>query len=188
MTLLELVRKNRSYRRFDQSYEIYRNELLQLVDLARLSASARNLQPLRFKMIYDTKQCESIFPYLGWAGYLKDWAGPIEGERPSAYIIVAYDTQLTDNIFCDDGIAMQSILLGAVEMGLGGCIIGSCNRSKIQELLTIDPRYSICYVIAIGKPIENVVIDQIKDDDIKYWRSSDGTHHVPKRSIQEVLL
>ncbi|MGL4412080.1 MAG: nitroreductase family protein [Bacteroidales bacterium] len=188
MTILELIRKNRSYRRFDQSYEIYKNEMLQLVELARLSPSARNLQPLKFKMVYKSDECNSIFPYLGWAGYLKEWAGPEDGERPSGYIVVAYDTTLTDNIFCDEGLAMQSILLGAVEMGLGGCIIGSCNREKIQEILNIDSRYSICYVIALGKPIENVVVDEVVEDDIKYWRSEDGTHHVPKRRLEDILL
>lgn len=112
----------------------------------------------------------------------------MEGERPSAYIVVAFDTTLTENIFCDEGIAMQSMLLGAVEMGLGGCIIGSCNRPKIQELLKLETRYAICYVLALGKPIESVVVEPMVDGDVKYWRTEDQLHHVPKRKLEEILL
>lgn len=81
----ELVMKTRSCRRFKE--EAISEELLrELVDLARLSASAANLQPLKYIISYKKEMNDIIFPKLKWAGYLKDWDGPEEGERPSAYI------------------------------------------------------------------------------------------------------
>ncbi|MGL5788166.1 MAG: nitroreductase family protein [Bacteroidales bacterium] len=188
MNVLDLMRRCRSYRRFDASYDIYRNELLQLVNLARLAPSARNMQPLRFRLVYSKSECDLVFPHLAWAGYLKDWNGPEESERPTAYIVVTRDTTLSDQIFCDDGLAMQAMLLGAVEMGLGGCIVGSFKRKEIQEALKIDERYELLYVLALGKPAEEVVLEDMVDGDVKYWRSSDGTHHVPKRKPEDLIL
>jgi len=132
---------------------------------------------------------EKIFPKLGWAGYLKDWPGPARGERPSAYIIMLNDTTITTNYFCDHGIAAQSILLGAVEKGLGGCIIASVNKAKLAEELGIPGRLEILQVIALGEPKEKVVLEKVKDDgDIKYWRDKDQVHHVPKRSLDDIII
>lgn len=188
MNIQEMILKCRSYRRFDASYDIYKNELLQLVNIGRLTPSARNMQPLKYKIVYTKKECDIVFPKLGWAGYLKDWAGPEESERPTAYIIVMKDTELADDIFCDDGLALQAMLFGAVEIGLGGCIIGSINKEALSQELAIDKRYEIRYVLALGKPVEQVVIEKVEDNNIRYWRSEDGIHHVPKRSIDEVLI
>lgn len=188
MTLKELILRNRSYRRFDQQYIISKEDLSDLVDLARLSPSARNMQPLRYVLINDAVVNEQVFDCLSWAGYLKDWPGPIAGERPSAYIVVTKDTSLAQNIFCDDGLAIQSMLLGAVEKGLGGCIIGAVNRNALREIIALDERYEILYVIALGKPVETVVLEEMKEGDIKYWRDENQYHHVPKRALEEIVL
>ena len=123
----EIIKKNRSYRRFDQGYEISRNTLTELIDLARLSPSAGNLQSLKYILVCDEPNNSVVFNTLGWAGYLQDWPGPVDGERPSAYIIILGDTTISKNFFCDHGIASQSILLGAVEKRLGGCILTDPN-------------------------------------------------------------
>jgi hypothetical protein len=130
-----------------------------------------------------------VFPLLGWAGYLKDWPGPAEGERPSAYIIVLGDKEIRRSFGCDHGIAAQSILLGATEKGLGGCIIGSVQKEGLREALEIPSRYEILLVIALGKPKETVVLEEIDPGgDIKYYRDEHGVHHVPKRSLDELIL
>jgi nitroreductase len=187
--LLDLVKQTRSYRRFDQRFEISRDTLRELVNLARLGASAANLQPLRYLLSYTPERNAAIFPHLAWAAYLKDWPGPAEGERPSAYIVILGDTGLTRNFWCDHGIAAQNVLLGATERGLGGCIIGAINKGGLREALNIPPRYEILLVIALGKPAEKVVLETVgPDGDVKYWRDSDGVHHVPKRSLDEIIL
>lgn len=187
--LKELVLKNRSYRRFYQESPIDREILVELVNLARLSASALNLQPLKYILSCDPSKNAVIFKHLAWASYLKDWSGPDEGERPTAYIIILGDTAITKSFGCDHGIAAQSILLGATEKGLGGCIIANIRRPELSKALQIEPRYEILLVIALGKPKEKVVIEPVgPDGDIRYWRDSEGVHHVPKRSLEEIII
>jgi len=185
----DLIKKNRTYRRFYEDFAIERNTLEELVDFARLSASAANRQPLKYILSCEKNKNNLIFPTLAWAGYLKDWRGPIEGERPSAYIVMLYDTEINKNYWCDPGIAAQSILLGATEKGLGGCIFGSVKRDELRSALKIDERYEILYVLAVGKPKEKVVLETVgTDGDIKYWRDSQGIHHVPKRPLKDIII
>ncbi len=185
----DLVRKTRSYRRFFEDHAVRTETLRDLVDLARLSASAANLQPLKYILSNQKGRNAIIFPKLKWAGYLKDWDGPEEGERPSAYIIVLGDKQISSSFGCDHGIASQNVLLGATHMGLGGCIVGSVDRKRLREELKIPERYEILHVIALGKPKEKVMIETVgADGDIKYWRDESGVHHVPKRTLEEIIL
>jgi nitroreductase len=189
MILKDLITKNRSYRRFYQDTDVSLETLRELVDLARLSASGANKQPLKYFLSADPQKNAIIFPNLAWAGYLKDWQGPEEGERPSAYIIILGDKTISQSFGCDHGIAAQSILLGATERGFGGCIIGSIRRSELSQLLNISDNFEILLVIALGKPKEKVVIEPINTDgDYKYWRDEKGVHHVPKRSLDETIL
>jgi len=187
--LKELVRKCRSYRRFYEDAAIGEETLRELVDLARLSASGANRQPLKYMLSADVEKNALICPLLGWAGYLRDWPGPVEGERPSAYVIVLHDKDVAPSVGCDHGIASQSILLGAVEKGLGGCIIASVRREELRAALAIPERYDIIHVITLGKPKEQVVMDEVgPDGDIKYWRDEAHVHHVPKRRLDDIIV
>ncbi|NVM22599.1 MAG: nitroreductase family protein [Desulfobacterales bacterium] len=185
----DLVCKNRSYRRFYQEVSIERETLKELVGLARCCASAANLQPLKYILSCEPEKNAIIFKHLAWAGYLKDWHGPQEGERPSAYIIVLGDTTIAKSFGCDHGIASQTILLGATEKGLGGCMVGSIKRKELRQALSIPEHLEILLVIALGKPKEAVVIETVASDgSIKYWRDSQGVHHVPKRPLEEIIV
>ena len=187
--LKDLIIKNRSYRRFDEDKKISKEELLELVDLARLSPSAANKQPLKYYLSSARETNEKIFSTLAWAGYLKDWKGPAEGERPIAYIIILGDKNITENFGVDAGIAAQSILLGATEKGLGGCMFGSVARDSLRKLLNIPSRYEILYALALGYPVEKVQIEKVGESgDIKYWRDNNQVHHVPKRNLSEIVI
>jgi nitroreductase len=187
--LKELVTNNRSYRRFYENEAIETETLRELVELARLSATGANRQPLKFLLSNDAETNAKIFPSLAWAGYLSDWPGPDEGERPSAYIVILGDTEITKSYGVDHGIAAQSMLLGAVEKGLGGCMIASMRKGDLQTALALPDRYDVLLVIALGKPKEQVVIDPVGENgSIKYWRDAEGIHHVPKRSLEDLLL
>lgn len=185
----DLVVKNRSYRRFHEEFPVDYETLKELVDLARHSASAANLQPLKYALSCDHERNALIFSHLAWAAYLKDWSGPAEGERPAAYIVILGDKGICESFGCDHGIAAQSIMLGASEKGLGGCMIGSIRRKGLQKALALSAEHEILLVLAIGKPKETVVIEPLgTDGDIKYWRDSNGIHHVPKRSLNDIIL
>jgi len=204
MELKEMVRKNRSYRRFCQDVGIDFKTLKGFVDLARHAASAANRQPLKYLLSNEAEQNALIFPHLAWAGYLADWPGPKEGERPAAYIVIlgdkrvpksvkqtpgTLDEDIGNSVGCDHGIAAESILLGAVEQGLGGCIIASVKRAALKRSLRLADHFEVLLVIALGKPNEIVEIEPMgKDGDFRYWRDSDGKHHVPKRSLDELIV
>jgi nitroreductase len=130
-----------------------------------------------------------IFPHTRWAGYLKDWDGPVEGERPAAYILILGDTDIRASFGCDHGIAAQSIMLGATERGLGGCMLGAIDRRGLRESLDIPERYDILLALALGVPKETVVLEEVgPDNDIKYYRDEDEVHHVPKRLLEDLVL
>jgi nitroreductase len=187
--LEELVRRNRSYRRFRQDVPLDLDTLRGLVNLARLSASARNLQVLRYIISCDPATNARIFANLAWAGYLPDWPGPVEGERPAAYIVVLGDPAAGPYLAVDSGLAMQNILLGAVEKDLGGCIIGSVQRKNLNAILNVPEPYEIQFVVALGEPVEKVVIEEVgPGGDLKYWRDDGAVHHVPKRRLEDLLL
>ncbi len=187
--IAELIKKNRSCRRYYQDYPIDTSTLKSLVDLARLSASAANRQPLKYILSSSPEKNDQIFSCLAWAAYIKEWPGPVEGERPPAYIVIIGDTSIAKNFWCDHGIASQSILLGAREMGLAGCMIGAINIKKLKEILNISSHLEILLVLAIGKPKEEVVIEPIgQGGDIKYWRDKHLVHHVPKRDLDTIII
>ncbi len=185
----DLIYKNRSYRRFHQDAAIGMETLRELVDLARHSASGANRQPLKYILSCDAQTNAQIFENLAWAGYLKDWSGPEEGERPGAYIVILGDKDVAPQFFVDHGIACQTMLIGAVDKGLGGCIIQSINREKLSKALGIPDHFDILLVLALGKPKEVVQVDYIDPDgDIKYWRDAAGVHHVPKRKLEDIIV
>ena len=187
--IADLVRTNRSYRRFYQEVSIEHKTLKELVGLTRHCASAANLQPLKYLLSCAPEKNALVFKHIAWAGYLKEWKGPPEGERPSAYIIVLGDTIIAKSFGCDHGIASQTILLGATEKGLRGCMIGSVKRKKLCQALSIPGHLEILLVIALGKPKETVVIETVgPDGNIKYWRDSQDVHHVPKRPLDEIIV
>lgn len=184
----DLIIKNRSYRRFDSKVKITVEQLESWIELARFSASARNMQPLKYAFSINEDLNARIFQHLGWAGYLSNWDGPKESERPVAYIVMLHHKSIAGNYFCDDGIALQSILLGAAEGGFGGCIIGTFNKQKVAEILDLSDNYALLWVIALGKPAEKVVLEEVNENNIKYWRDEKSVHHVPKRSLKELIV
>lgn len=188
--ITDLIRNNRSCRRFYQDHSLELATLRELVDLARLSASAANLQPLKYVLSCNDKKNDQIFSCLKWAGYIKDWSGPPEGERPSGYIIILVnEKESSEWIGYDSGIAGQSILLGATAKGLAGCMIGAINRKKLKDQLHIPNLFKILLVIAIGKPKEKVVIEEVgQDNNIRYWRDGNDVHHVPKRKLDDIII
>jgi len=189
MDLLTLVKKSRSIRRFKVNMPVSRKQLLQLIEMTRRVPSAQNGQPIKYFLSFEKEMNDLIFPHLKWAGFLEDWNGPAHEERPAAYIVVLGDSGLSGSLECDAGIAMQTILLGAASMGFGGCIIKSVNRELLASALNLDTSLDILYVIALGFPDEKIVLEELKPGgNTRYWRDEQGVHHVPKRSLKDLIL
>jgi nitroreductase len=187
----EIIVKTRSFRRFKQDRPLDGAILRHCIECARLGGSARNCQPWQYGIVTDPHRCADIFPYLGWAGYLSDWPGPVEGERPSAYILCVLNRLwLKGNdqeAQFDLGIATQNMLLAAMENNIGGCRIGAFS-AKLAGLFTLAEHQELSLVIALGYPAETVVIETISNNDIRYWRDEKQTHHVPKRSLDDIII
>lgn len=185
----DLILANRSFRRFHQDVPVAKEVLEELVDYARLSASASNMQPLKYILSNEPEKNEIICRNLMWARYITDWDGPAEGEKPAAYIIILGDREITEDFGCDHGIAAQSIKLGAMEKGIAGCMFKAIKRKPLSEELNIPARYEILLVVALGKAREDVVIDEIDPgDSYEYWRAKDDIHHVPKRKLKDIII
>ncbi len=186
--LRELLQKSRSCRRFHQEKDIPSKKLLELLELTCLCPSAANLQPLRYVVVNNPEKNAAVFPFLKWAGYLKEWPGPAEGERPAAYLVICGDRKASTYLDWDAGIALQTILLGAAESGLAACAIAAFDKEGLRALLQLDPGLDLVLVVALGQAAEEIVLDPVKDGDIRYWRDDKQVHHVPKRSPGEILL
>jgi nitroreductase len=183
----DLVMKTRSYRRFRQNNKILPETLEYLIDLARNTPSARNAQPLKYVYSCDPIKNSEIFSCLKWAGALPDWDGPAEGEKPGGYIIMLLDTEISANPYWDPGIALQTIMLGASDLGLAGCPIASIESGRLSEILELPETFTICLVLAIGIPGENVSLEKLSGENVDYWRDEQGDHHVPKRALEEII-
>ena len=189
MALRDLLTRNRSYRRFHEDRPLDEQTLRGLVELTCLCPSAANRQPLKYLICWEPERNARVFAHLRWAGALADWPGPAEGERPTGYVVILGDMDVATHFNVDPGIVAQSMLLGAAEQGLGGCMVGSIDRDGLRKALGIHERLAITLVVALGHPKETVVLEPGRSpDEIPYWRDRDGVHHVPKRPLEEVLL
>ena len=184
----DLVKETRSYRRFDNTYQISDDILLDMVDTARLTSSAANRQPIKYLVSNQKFYNEKIFACLGWAAYLPDWKGPAPSEQPSAYILLYSDMQFTPHLSIDPGIVAQTIMLSATEKKLGSCVVAAFDKTKLKKAINLSIEYEIVLVVAIGKPTEKVVLQEVGNDgSIKYWRDENDVHHVPKRRLEDIV-
>jgi len=185
----DLVLKNRSYRKFHNDINVSVESLTELVDIARVTPSSKNRQPLKYVLVTKENDVDFVFNQLRWAWYLKDWDGPTKEEQPPSYIIMCCDTNLNDKALIDSGISAQTILLAAVEKQLGGCIIRTVNRYAIAKHFNLPANYEIVQVIAIGVPNQKIELTDInKSGSIEYFEDKDGTHFVPKRKLDELII
>ncbi len=192
MKFKELVLANRSYRGYDESRRVTREELLAMVDCARFAASSINQQPLKFCLVWEKNAVDKVQSHTQWAKGLPELTLPHPGKCPTAFIIICQDTQIDScktRYQQDVGIAAQTILLAATEMGLGGCMIGSYNAAGIKEALALPERLLPQLVVAIGKPAETVVLTEAgADGNVAYYRDENDVHYVPKRALEDIIL
>jgi len=184
----QLVKKARSIRRFAESDPIPLAVLRDLVDTARLAPCGGNQQPLRYRIVAGD-ECAKIFPFIAWAAALKDWDGPAPGERPTGYVVILSSAERKNAPQTDMGIAAQTIQLAAAAQGYGACMLGAIKRPEIHAALGLPDAWAVQLMVALGRPAETVVIEDLAPGaDTAYYRTADGIHHVPKRTLDEVLI
>ena len=189
MNIKDIAYENRTYRRFDQSHKIDMSTLEELVDLARVTSSGANFQAIKFVLVNDPEMNEVINDNIKWAAALPEWPGPAEGEKPTAYIITLRDESISKNTFWDLGLWTQSILMGAVEKGLGACQFGNVKYKELEKILDLPENLVITSVLALGKPVEKVVLVDIpQSGKMDYYRDNDMVHYVPKRKLEDIIL
>ena len=187
--LKDLVLRNRSYRKYHAEQMVSDDLLTSLIDLARITPSSKNKQPLRYIVVREKKETDFVFGTLKWAKHLTDWDGPSVAERPPAYIVMLLDKSINKPAMIDAGIAAQTILLGAVEKGLGGCIVRTVNRPEIEKYYQLPDHLEIIQVIALGFPNQEVSLTDVgKDGNTEYFEDENSIHWVPKRSLDEIIL
>ncbi|HOI32677.1 MAG: nitroreductase family protein [Bacteroidales bacterium] len=184
---IELLRKNRSYRKFNQFPVPDEKLLYHLVEITRFTASSKNIQPLKYVIVKEPQELNFVFNQLKWAWYLKDWDGPSPVERPTAYLVMLLDTNLNDRADFDAGIAAQTILLGATAAGFGGCIVRTLNRYAISRYFEIGEHLEIMMVLALGKPKQTIEIETVKNESVAYFINKNDVHIVPKRPVSDLI-
>lgn len=192
MSVYELARKNRSYRAFDESRRITREELLDLVECARLCPSSVNRQPLKYYLAWEREETERILALTRWARALPDLTLPPPGRHPTAFLVIVQDLSVDPSLTRyqkDVGIVAQTMLLAAAEKGLGGCMIGNFDPGPLGELLGLSEQYAPLLVVALGKPDETIVLTDLgPDGDTNYYRDAAGVHYVPKRKLEDLIF
>ena len=193
MTVRQLVQANRSYRRFNESVTLNEEMLTQWVDTARICMSAVNLQPLKYRLVTDAAERSALRPLTHWGGLIHDFPHPAPGENPTAYIVICHDTTVVQNPASsrtDLGICAQTIMLSAAEMGYGGCMIGAFDREETSALLALPPHLTPVLILALGWPAEHIVLEPLPSPDAPtaYFRDENDVHHVPKRSLEDILI
>ena len=186
MTVYEAIMNRRTIRKFTQE-QIPHEELIKLVDCARMAAYGANAQPLKFRIIEDKETMEKIFPKTKWAAML-DNGTPAENERPTAYIAVLGDTDIKKSVEVDAGAAVTSMMLAAYEDGIASCWLGAIDRRAIKDILRLDDKYELTYLLALGYPAQSSKAVEMRDGSTKYFMGDDDVLNVPKRSLDEVLI
>ena len=188
----DLVKQNRSYRGYDESRRVTEAELREMVDCARLTASSVNMQPLKYYLAWEKDEVDRIQALTAWARGLPEMTLPHEGMRPTAFIVICQDKSIQESLVRfqkDVGIAAQTILLAAVEMGLGGCMIGNFGADSVQQELGLSENLAPLLIVAIGKPAEKVVLTEVGEgESVAYYRDGNDVHYVPKRRLEDVII
>lgn len=188
----ELVKKNRSFRGYDESRRITKEELMEFVDCARFAPSTVNRQPFRYLLAYEQEQLDVIQPLTGWARALPQMKLPHPGKCPTAFVVICQDTQWAEDLnryLRDVGIVAQTMLLAAADAGLGGIMIGNFSPKKLSEALNLPEHIVPMLIVAFGKPDETIVLTEAQEgENLNYYRDENDVHYVPKRKLEDIIL
>ena len=184
VSLISLLAKNRSTRGFDTTFKVRKDQLVALVEAARLAPSARNQQVLRFRLV-TAEEAQFVLPHIGLGGALPELHLPLPNTEPNAFVVIC-TTKEGRYVDMDLGIAAQTMLLRAVEMGLNGVCIAAFNPEAISANLKLP--YPPQLILAIGRSAERIeVVDIAENESTTYFRK-ENTHFVPKLRTEDLTI
>lgn len=183
--LASLLLKNRSTRGYDASYLVRADQLRRIVAVNSKVASARNRQPLRFRLVTSDEACK-VLPFIRMGAGLKELRLPLEGTEPNAFIVVCSAIEPRNSTYVDLGISAQSMLLQAVEIGLNGLCIMDFDAAELVDSLRLP--YKPLLVIAVGKSGEKVKLVEINEEDDHAYYRKEGVHYVPKVVVEDLII
>lgn len=184
VSLVSLLTKNRSTRGYDTSFKVRKDQLLSLVEAARLAPSAMNQQTLRYRLVTE-EEAHLVLPHIRMGAALRELKLPLPGTEPNAFVVICSEKE-GRFVDMDLGIATQTILLRAVEMGLNGICIAAFDKEKVREALqlTVAPQL----IIPIGRSAERIEIKDIAEGESQTYYRENGTHFVPKLTLEDLLI
>ena len=184
VSLASLLAKNRSTRGFDTSFKVRKDQLVSLVEAARLAPSAMNQQVLRYRLVTE-EEAHLLLPHIRMGAALPELKLPLEGTEPNAFVVICTDKE-SRYIDMDMGIATQTMLLRAVEMGLNGICIAAFDHEAVREALHLPLAPQL--ILAIGRSVERIeVVDIAEGESTTYYRKN-GTHFVPKVKVEDLII
>ena len=184
VSLQSLLVKNRSTRGFDSSFKVRKDQLLSLVEAARLAPSAMNQQVLRYRLVTE-EEAHLVLPHIGLGRALPELNLPLEGTEPNAFVVICTNKE-GRFVDMDLGIAAQTILLRAVEMGLNGVCIAAFDHAAVREKLNL--RLEPQLVLAIGRSAERIEVVEVSEDESTTYYRTNGTHFVPKIKTEDLII
>ena len=183
----KLVNQTRCTRRFKPNIKIPKKDLEEIIDTARISSSAKNMQPLKYLIVTNEKQVNILSTTSKWATHLTAW-NQSKSEQPSAYIIMLNDSSIDGYSMIDAGICLQTIMLAARSKGYASCALASIDKDICKIEFNLNDTLEPMLGIAIGVEDEIIHLVDVKNDDINYYRNKKDEHCVPKRALDDVLI
>ncbi len=184
-SLERLLRRNRSHRGYDTRFIVREDQLRRIIAVNTLTPSARNRQVLRFRPVLSD-EAPAVLPHLRMGGALPELRLPAPGTEPNAFIVVCSTAEESREVSIDLGIAVQSMLLQAVEIGLNGLCIGAFDREAVRRALHLPLEPLL--VVAIGKGAERIELTTVDADAERAYYRRDGIHYVPKLRTEDLIL
>jgi len=185
-TVDELLTRNRSHRAYKKEYVVSRQELERIVGVCSRIPSGCNQQVLRFHLVTKENGADKVLSQIRLGAALPELHLPTPGTEPEAFIICCSTAKESKLVDIDLGIALQSMAMKAVEMGLNALMIGAFNKEKVREAFELP--YEPLMILAVGKGADRIELVPIDADDARAYYRKDGIHYVPKVRAEELII
>lgn len=185
--MLKLVKERRTIRFFEQK-PVPEEVLRHMIDGARVTSCAGNMQQLRYVVVTTPDTAEQVFAQTAWAAMVRPKRNPEWGKNAAtAYIAVLGPSDAAPIIHADAGAAIQSMQLIAEANGLGSCWLGAIQREPLRKILQVSPAQQVMYLLAVGYPAEKPTSEDVPAGaSLRYYLDDQDVLHVPKLALTDV--